>query len=602
MKTEYNTYYSYQALPTDGKYFRLLSIEPGVRDDDIKCSLSNAVLTRAGELQYETISYCWGDRSSREQIQVNGKSFDAPASSVAALRRVRSPMRRRRLWIDAICINQDDLLERAQQVSLMGDLYSSSQGNLICLGEPSGTESEALASIQAICEEAEIETNGFVGLRSALWSEDGSTQYSESGLTCQPNYKALQSFYSKPWFSRLWVIQEVVLAPHSQCLCGAHEIDLLDVLLAGSWLGYKSTCLPLEFMREVPSGMRNINTLLARVDRHERFVKPKLGGTFNMSGLLDFGRHRLVAVPHDRIYGMLGLYDCYDGDIAGQGFQVDYQAPLQTVLCKATKIALWECRRNLDVVFEHVSHRSNNELDSWASWIPRWDRQWDWTIDSSDLSYKLYDCDLSSAASEDLFDMSNNAAVILMRGICVGKAQLYSAVLTRKIATDAAEYLIWLDKATEIAQCADGILGLTLAASSNFDAVKMSSTEDAPLQRLREYMALNGSVPDIGDLQPEDNPDILSLSRYDSAIWYASGNRRVFATSTGEIGVGPKVMQEGDMIVVLYGARLPQLLRRSESDGRYRLLGQCYVHGIMHGEAVKAHRAAGGADEIFAMV
>lgn len=123
----------YSPLAKD-KSFRLLAIRPGSFDEDIQCTLHHCTLDKERR-PFETISYCWGDPSERATINVNELSVSVPASSAAALRRVRFRTKVRTVWIDAICINQGDLQERGQQVQFMRHIYPNGLRNLVYLGE-----------------------------------------------------------------------------------------------------------------------------------------------------------------------------------------------------------------------------------------------------------------------------------------------------------------------------------------------------------------------------------------------------------------------------------------------------------------------------------
>lgn len=83
-------------------------------------------------------------------------------------------------------------------------------------------------------------------------------------------------------------------------------------------------------------------------------------------------------------------------------------------------------------------------------------------------------------------------------------------------------------------------------------------------------------------------------SKYSRAFGQACVNRRIFRTRTGYFGVGPKVVQEGDVIAIIYGGEMPYILRPTD-DGHYRLLGECYIESrsVMFGETVKKHGKPG---------
>lgn len=185
----------YSPLATGSKQLRLLAILPSTHfAEDVRCLIHHADLAAPVTPLYETISYVWGDASRTGQLLVDDIPVTVPASSVAALRRVRLEDSRRVVWLDAICINQQDERERSQQVTMMGDIYRSGTGNLIYLGEQD--IGPALGSVDAILEEAESTPGSFSKMRS----EAGAWQYASVGLAARFEAEALVGLYSMAWF------------------------------------------------------------------------------------------------------------------------------------------------------------------------------------------------------------------------------------------------------------------------------------------------------------------------------------------------------------------------------------------------------------------
>lgn len=189
---EKRTYYT--ALAHGSKEFRLITILAGENDCPVECLLSSADLGDELVPKYETISYCWGDPNDRCNILVNDISLLVPLSAAEALRRVRSPVTPRVVWLDAICINQEDAGERQQQVSLMSMIYQNGDRNLIYLGEED--IEEALHRINAILNEATVAEGSFTLLRS----EGGTWLYSDTGINAAYSVSALFKLFCIPWF------------------------------------------------------------------------------------------------------------------------------------------------------------------------------------------------------------------------------------------------------------------------------------------------------------------------------------------------------------------------------------------------------------------
>ena len=124
--------YSYQAL-SNADIIRLVVLEPARSEAaPLKCSIATISLSGqpSQHLEYHAVSYCWGDQQAQVaqpleiRDQVGSTSHLKITPNVdAVLRRFRSPTGRQRLWIDAVCINQEDELEKAQQIPEMGRIY-----------------------------------------------------------------------------------------------------------------------------------------------------------------------------------------------------------------------------------------------------------------------------------------------------------------------------------------------------------------------------------------------------------------------------------------------------------------------------------------------
>ena len=152
----------YCGLDSDAKEIRLLRLEPGIDNDPIQCHLEPARLFDNKAPPYETVSYVWGDMIKRRSIIVNGHPMDVHESAEIALRRLRFLQRPRSLWIDAVCINQDDVTECSQQVALMHYVYRLGDFNTIWLGDDEDVKiKDALDSIRSVLRDMMKETDWF---------------------------------------------------------------------------------------------------------------------------------------------------------------------------------------------------------------------------------------------------------------------------------------------------------------------------------------------------------------------------------------------------------------------------------------------------------
>ena len=181
------------------KEFRLLLLHAGKAGDPVQADLRLARLNGLIAPHYETISYCWGDPTITATIYLDKKESSVPASSIAALRCVRLPHRDRIVWIDAVCINQADLDERAQQVSMMADIYCSSNGNLVYLGEEDEYTERVAESIHKVVADTKKRTDNFLNTKDTPFDPRGE-RYFYHNVSCNADERALVHLFSNSWF------------------------------------------------------------------------------------------------------------------------------------------------------------------------------------------------------------------------------------------------------------------------------------------------------------------------------------------------------------------------------------------------------------------
>jgi hypothetical protein len=200
-------------------------------DNSLFSASGNNLEPSSHSLVYEALSYTWGSDQARVAVLITDDTSAVPAVLLigsnlsSALRHLRYQDRSRSLWIDAICINQSDISERTAQVRRMAEIYEQASRVVVWLGP--GDNSSALA----------IKTLDYLG-RQVVTTTDMwmfCTPDSEEPYWCEANCKlpydertweAISELLARPWFTRVWVIQEIQLANHDAVMqCGAHEIS-----------------------------------------------------------------------------------------------------------------------------------------------------------------------------------------------------------------------------------------------------------------------------------------------------------------------------------------------------------------------------------------
>lgn len=256
---------------------RLVTLQPGQHDDMIKVELTHTAL--AENPRYEALSYTWGDIQNQECVHVDGKRFSIRRDLYRALKHFRHETETCVLWIDAICINQEDNVEKSWQVKLMADIYRRAWLVLVWLGFIDNFDPP-----------------------DRLPLSSGNQYISDLEL---------DHLCDRPYWGRLWIVQEV---------CAAVDIDIhWEVRLkTGNTRIPRSVNWETFFEDLLDSRNPSDAVKLAR----QRECRYK--GTFLLPSLIQSSSFRLCERPHDKIYGFVGIaQDCEDG-----GFPVDYEKSL----------------------------------------------------------------------------------------------------------------------------------------------------------------------------------------------------------------------------------------------------------------------------------
>jgi hypothetical protein len=191
----------YKPLSLSRKEIRVLKVAPANGDSIVECTMKHISLLDEPVPAYETISYCWGPSRAPSELRLNGHSTLVPASSEAALRRMRLSDQPRVLWIDAICIDQSSTEERNAQVAIMSTIYRAGRHNLVYLGEDDGLADRGVKAIQYLVNDMRAATADLTSLSETIFDKAlGSRIYSNKGFGANVDFEALEALFSFHWF------------------------------------------------------------------------------------------------------------------------------------------------------------------------------------------------------------------------------------------------------------------------------------------------------------------------------------------------------------------------------------------------------------------
>jgi hypothetical protein len=551
---------------------------------------------------YEAISYAWGSDTPSATIEIS----DPVSSTVLAmrpnvdtmLRHLRYEKKERRLWIDALCINQEDAKEKERQVQFMGKIYEEADSVIVWLGPTSG----GLERVDALLEK--------MGHSSQLQSTDHVT-----GMD-----KMLERLLSRPWFRRRWIVQEVLLAKQATLLCGTHSIDLMSF----------TTCLwRITHRTRLRKPFADIVGKLCAISRFRTSFFYK--GRPAILGLLFVFHEAMCSDDRDRIYALDG--------ITPWKVPVSYLETVEaTYLRYATMHIDYE-----NVALLNCSGAFPCTTRGLPSWVPDW---------RASPKFTPVTTGLWLGKTRDKFSgevrYSGSRAVLCITGTAFATVRQVGARATYPVAENGLLPLL-MNWHTLSEQCTTAssnpslqqtsfIETITLGCVEPVESTKMDTT-DAVFNNLVNSASTKHGTQD--QVQPNQVPpkfqaalrglafskDVWSafdLTLY-SAIFgglgrtearslcfmglfdespqdfirvlqHTTGGRRCFLTDDGTLGFGPADMEPGDIIVSFPTGYTPYVLRpfrwdwSSENLGMaakgllnrsyYTVVGDCYMHSF----------------------
>jgi hypothetical protein len=226
--------YIYQPLPPSS--IRLVNILPGSPGTELHCEITfehfpNASVNRSQlflnsetSVPYEALSYTWGENEFPYHINCGGSQISITQNLSDALHQLRKQDTKRILWIDAVCINQDDKEEKKHQIPLMKYIYARAACVIIWLGLSDEFTVDALLLIDRAAKLLREETRQHFPRSQHLVREtanDEKNKKRELPLFSEPEkWRPLLELLSRPWFGRAWVFQESAMASSAIAVVG----------------------------------------------------------------------------------------------------------------------------------------------------------------------------------------------------------------------------------------------------------------------------------------------------------------------------------------------------------------------------------------------
>ena len=353
------------------RHIRLVDLS--CTEEQIEFSYSTVSLDDAPK--FFALSYTWGIPTQRDlELRMQAPIIPLTENLTSAMY-ILGTIFPGTYWIDALCINQQDNAEKSSQVALMREIYSAAEAVMVFLGAESEESDMAYNLVGKLCN---LFQNGAFDLQGELRPRSVSVarrypfedkKLRELGLPLEndPDWVALAELLSRPYFHRIWVLQELVMARGPvTAFCGSYQLpyaalDMLwQVLLPTGWrfkirqLAKKSDRqLEMQALEFLPTA-----GTLRRVD----------GKKLDLEVLLDMARTFSATDPRDKIFALLGMAKEVgeERDMATL-LQPDYSKSVQQVFTEVTGASL--TRGDL-VLLSSVERQNMRQITGLPSWVP----------------------------------------------------------------------------------------------------------------------------------------------------------------------------------------------------------------------------------------
>ncbi|KAK0749012.1 heterokaryon incompatibility protein-domain-containing protein [Schizothecium vesticola] len=293
-------HYAHRPLDNPDATIRLLRLLPRRPFGQIRCELLEAAISDA--LDYEAVSYTWGPDDFTGLIHIQGKPLPVSKTIEALLYHLSSYTESKVLWIDQICINQADDAEKSSQVPLMRDIYSKATNTIVWLDnvdEPWKAR-KMLKMIWLQLVYGTVESSlGIIRQQSLNYPHSGG-------------WSQLQNVFANPYFSRVWVVQEVVLSSSITVLASGEPLNWDRLVFFARKMGthtYGDELL-LSPAKGIQDGwaaglVHTIEMATLREEIQDRWNIPLAREPESLLSLFSDLRSTL---PVDRLYGLISLF------------------------------------------------------------------------------------------------------------------------------------------------------------------------------------------------------------------------------------------------------------------------------------------------------
>jgi hypothetical protein len=568
---------------------------------------------------YEALSYVWGSPETTCSLYCkNSTNLLITPNLRSALLALRLPDAPRVLWVDAICIDQNNTAEQSSQVSLMRRIYIGAKRTVVYLGDKADDSEFAALFLSLLVEKVDggvlAELAKDINKKDKIMDlfQDAARQLGSTWeelfkpLPPKKTLRAIVNLLARPWFQRVWVIQEFAVSKNVQMLVGMDEIELTSFVLAFGYAFPVAQVTWHEFGE--PSTLRRFTRGLSQILQMHDLSQgiQNEGGEkyYRLTVLLSKCREAQATKGCDKIYALLGLSREAQNYVPNYSFSDKLAFTMFAAECIERGGTDAE-----DLLYEACV--SDEREEGIPSWVPDWRclpkrRNLGHSFTGSPVTF--FHAGIATTPSDPSYRNSylkREVVKVVTKGILLHTVVFLGPA---QAADDGSN--LHLEHLVNVLQSMQGTrLGCTLTnepypTGENIDEVLARVLEAGQPRDADQYLNSARESQTVRDIQLE-----LLIADYDhTANHYpltlaeirrlykeepqglrnaarAIAGRVYGLTDQGYAGLFPSNTRSGDRICILQGFRVPFVLRRG-SEGCWILVGDAYVHGMMQGEMV----------------
>ena len=575
-------------------------------------SFINISLQTPSHPDFVALSYVWGDAESPVAIQVEGCGTIQITRNLYNILVCLDTEHEcpSRLWVDAMCINQEDLAERASQVSIMNQIYSSASHVLVFLSTTSQPFQIGLRFLEETAANPEAHYEPMLEPHNKVIDPFGNRRTFDA--RSQELRDSLVRIFAAPWWTRVWTVQEFALAQSVVFRCGSSILSGKTLMGAfySLYTHERGCCWAARrldddgnisnLVREpsAVNGGLSIFQGMLRLSYLDVFQRPEVYASRGLLSALSLYRQRDSSDPRDRIFGILGLPST-EPELR-EAIKIDYTVEVVDLLRKFALLVV-KHSRNLDIL-SHIAEASTGRkrVEGLPTWAP------DWTAKVEDslhymyterIQYSgLYHAMCPHRADWQLADPNT----ILTKALFLGKVSQIAPGYPREGSKVNGKQLleVWRslfdlgpvpledDDWDWTSREVDFLIAITGGMTHSF------WKEDSGAQREAYKVWCRWFVKeDTKTLSSEAKADARA---FDDHVQQATIARLMVMTDTGELGFASKAAKVGDVVVLMPGGRVPYILRKADRQiatdrglESFEVLGDAFILNVMHQERAK---------------